>query len=277
MPSGPWWIIPQPSASALGDLGRAAYPRTDSVCRGRRLAHPKNGIFTKHGKQAFQSKQSHSLLFTTLPKIRIMRPLLKTATSRRNPVIKVMSLVAMIFFSGTVHAYGRIEVSAEWDKSADFYHLKTYAWLPEPPERMQDRKINYLLLEPRVKGSVDIDLRHKGYEKVEGKNADFMIGYHVTKDEETNVAAINGFYGYAPSYDVWGRSIGDPGFSNTYVDRFVRGTLILDIVDPTSGKLIWRGYATAVIDPDSSLEDKTEIIQDATGQILQNFSSRVPA
>jgi hypothetical protein len=192
-------------------------------------------------------------------------------------MMKVMSLAAIFFFAGTVNAFGKIEVSAEWDQTADFRRLKTYAWLPEPAERIQDRQVNYMLLEPRVKSSVDIDLRRKGYEKIEGADAefaDFMVGYHVTKNEETNVAVLNGFYGYRPSYDVWGRSLGDPGFSNTYVDRFVQGTLILDIVETASGKLIWRGYATSAIDPDDAVEDKTEIVQDATGDILENFPSR---
>jgi hypothetical protein len=189
-------------------------------------------------------------------------------------MIKKISLAALIFLSATMCVYGKMETSAEWDKSADFSRLKTYAWLPEPPERMHDPRIKYMLIEPRVKSSADIDLRHKGYKKAEGESADFMIGYQVVVDKVENVAAINGFYGYSPNYDFWGRGMGDPGFSDTYVDRFSQGTLILDIVDPASGKLIWRGYATQAIDQDASLEDKTEIIQNATEQILQNFSSR---
>jgi Domain of unknown function (DUF4136) len=190
-------------------------------------------------------------------------------------MIKEISLATLIFLSGTLSAYGEMEVSAEWDQSADFSRLKTYAWLPEPPERMHDSRVKYMLVEPRVKSSADIDLRHKGYKKVDAAIADFMVGYQVVADKEANVTAINGFYGFSPAYDFWGRGMGDPGFGNTYVERFVQGTLILDIVDPASGKLIWRGYASQAIEPDASLEDKTEIIQEATEKILQNFSSHV--
>lgn len=171
--------------------------------------------------------------------------------------------------------YAKMEVSAEWDQTANFDRLKTYAWLPESPERMQDSKINYMLLEPRVTGSADIDLRFRGYKKVDLKDADFLVGYHVVKEEGTEISVINSFYGFEPSYKFWGGGMAGPGLSNPYVERYTRGTLIIDIVDPAANKLIWRGYATAVVDPDAPLEDKTEIIQDATEQILKNFASRV--
>jgi hypothetical protein len=179
--------------------------------------------------------------------------------------------MAILFLAVSVPGYARVEASAEWDKSADFRRLTTYAWLPEAPERMQDSRINYMLLEPRVKSSADIDLRLKGYQKVDGVVADFMVGYHVTKDEETSLDELNAFYGYAPAYGYWGRGRSGAGLPDNLVERFVRGTLILDIVDVASKKLIWRGYASAVIDPDAPLEDKTEIIQEATEKILENF------
>ena len=82
-------------------------------------------------------------------------------------MIKVISLAVLIFLSGAVHAYAQMEVKVESDESADFDRLKTYAWLPESAERVHDRHIYYMLLEPRVKASADIDLQHKGYKKVE--------------------------------------------------------------------------------------------------------------
>ena len=97
-------------------------------------------------------------------------------------MIKVISFAAMIFLSGTLYAYGAMESSAEWDQSVDFSRLKTYAWLPEPSERMHDSRVKYMLIEPRVKSSADIDLRHKGYKKVEAETADFLIGYQVVVD-----------------------------------------------------------------------------------------------
>jgi len=188
-------------------------------------------------------------------------------------MIKAVSLAAMIFLAGTMLAYAEMEASAEWDQSVDFSRLKTYVWLPEPPERMQNQP-KFMVIEPRVKSSADIDLRHKGYQKAEGDTADFMIGYQVVVAEEANTSMVNSFYGYAPAPDAWGRGMENAGFDSNYVDRFSRGTLILDIVDPVSGNLIWRGHASQVIDPDASLEDKTEIIQDATEKILASFPSR---
>ncbi len=190
-------------------------------------------------------------------------------------LVRVISAAIIILFAGTFHAYGKIHTSAEWDQTADFYSLKTYAWLPDPPERADDTSINYGLADPRIKGSVDIDLRLKGYEKVTEEAADFMVGYQIVREKVAHIAAINGFYGYSPAYDFWGRGMGEPGFSNTYIERFVQGTLILDIVDTALGRLIWRGYATAAVDPKARLEDKTEVIQDATEKILQNFPSRI--
>ena len=95
-----------------------------------------------------------------------------------------------LVFLGAVNANAAMQVSAEWDQSADFSRLKTYGWLPIPPEQMQDTRVNYLLLDPRVKGSVDIDLRFKGYEKVTEGTPDFLIGYQAVLEDEMDFAVM---------------------------------------------------------------------------------------
>ena len=154
-------------------------------------------------------------------------------------MIKVMSLAGMLVLAGSLHAYGRIEASAEWDKNADFRRLGTYAWLSIPADRMWDGKINYMLLDPRVKGSADIDLQYKGYQKTEPENADFLMGYQVIKEEGLTMRDVNGFYGFEPVFDYWGtgRTVVS---GDTYAERYTRGTLILDVVDKASGKQIGR-------------------------------------
>ena len=52
---------------------------------------------------------------------------------------------------------------------------------------------------------------------------------------------------------------------------YEEGTLILDIIDPETSALIWRGYAQAHVDLLSSQEEKTERICQAVRMMLELF------
>lgn len=205
-----------------------------------------------------------------------MRAVIKKGAAHPSRNMRFLTglIVLLIFGTGVVQA-AAINVSAEWDETADFDSLKTYQWLPEPPERLADRKINYLLLSPRVTGSVNIDLKAKGYQEITSGTPDFFVGYHVARKSKIWASTINGFYGYSPNLHVVSKVMGGRGYEGAYVEQYDEGTLIIDIVDAKKGVLIWRGYGSAGVDTKDSLENKTEIIQDATGKILEQFPSQL--
>ena len=55
---------------------------------------------------------------------------------------------------------------------------------------------------------------------------------------------------------------------------YEEGTLVIDILDPATGKHIWRGYAQAKVDEARSPAEREKRVREAIGLILDRFPSR---
>jgi hypothetical protein len=81
-------------------------------------------------------------------------------------------------------------------------------------------------------------------------------------------------YGY-PSYYYGNRGFyhgaGSWPVSDTYVYQYEEGTLLLDIVDPGTKKLIWRGTAKTEVNAEQSPEKKEARINKAVHMLIEQF------
>lgn len=171
-----------------------------------------------------------------------------------------------------------INVSSDYDPEADFSTLRSFAWLPEPQYESGDPLLEHnSLLARRIQSAVESELAVKGYTKTKHDSADFALGYHVTRNQETSVQVIDRYYDYyRPGWRGYTRHRGMPGsygnvHSEAIVYQYQSGTLILDIVIPANRQLIWRGTAKAEIDPNSTPEEKETLIRNAVREILAHF------
>jgi hypothetical protein len=167
-----------------------------------------------------------------------------------------------------------LQVSSDFDPAADFSTLKTYDWMARAKTTGDPRIDNNTMLDARVKQAVDQQLTARGFSKVaSGQQADFLVGYHVTLDKKTSVNVINDTYNYPPGW--YGGPMGGP-YSNVppaqvYTYQYDEGTLLLDVVDAKSKKLLWRGTATDEVNFKGSPESRQEKVNDAVTKMLANF------
>lgn len=184
---------------------------------------------------------------------------------------QTMLLLACAMLAGC----STMEVRYDYDPKVNFTGLKTYAWLDEPKKPTGDPRIDdNAILKSRVHTAVDSALAARGFSKVE-TDPDFLVAYHVSLDRRQSVQTLNSYYGYGPG---WGYGYGSyyrPGYwtgpPETYVYEYEEGTLILDIVNPESKELMWRGSAQDEVRFKSSPEkDQTQLDQAVT-EMLENF------
>jgi hypothetical protein len=169
-----------------------------------------------------------------------------------------------------------MSVTSDYDPSASFADLKTFSWLPEPDERTQESRIpKDSFVHQRICTAVEKELTSKGFQQQTSGVPDFQVGYHVTLDKQTNVAVLNNHYGYSPGwawrYGYAYRPYGYVGAPETYVYQYDEGTLILDIVDPKTNQLIWRGSATDEVNLSATAEMKQKQINEAVTRLLEKF------
>lgn len=72
--------------------------------------------------------------------------------------------------------------------------------------------------------------------KAATERADFLVRYHAALDRKIDGSTIDRYYG---------PRLGGPAVSETVVREYDEGTLLLDMVDRQTGRLLWRGSAQA--------------------------------
>ena len=143
-----------------------------------------------------------------------------------------------------------ISTSYDYDPGTDFSKFRTYQWIKQPDQKSTTSPF---VLE-RIKNAVNRNLGQKGFRPA--VDPDILLAAHT--GHESRVRVTDWGYGY------WGR-----GGSDVY--QYEEGTLILDIVHRTSKKLIWRGTAKGVVDPNPTPEKTTKTINNAVTKILSKF------
>ena len=152
-----------------------------------------------------------------------------------------------------------ITVNQDYDPAYDFSKLKTFGFIPISSEAGIDQ-----LSADKLGNAIKTELISKGY-KLETP-ADFGIALMFSQQTKTNIQS----YGYGYGYGGWGHA-GMYGTGGVDVTQYQQGTLIIDIIDMSQQKLVWRGTGSGAMSQSPSVEEKTENINSAVNQILAQF------
>ena len=161
-----------------------------------------------------------------------------------------------------------VTIKHDYDKDANFAAYKTYAWMAAPTDAVGSVKAaleRNSLLDKRIKQSVNGQLETKGY-TVDTNNPDFVLLYHTGAEDKINVTDWG--YGYGP-YGYGGGWYGGGG--GVDVHQYKEGTLIIDVIDAKAKQLVWRGYATAALDPGAPMEKRERRLNEVIAKILVKF------
>lgn len=159
-------------------------------------------------------------------------------------------------------------VESDYDPQADFSGYRSWYWLP--PRETGDPRIDNDLVAARIRRAIERTLSARGYVKTSTGEGDFGVGYHGFIQAKTDVRTIDRYYGYGRGWGMYGPGYGGIA-TETYVDQYDEGTLIIDIVDTRSHKLVWRGSTRGRVSDDTTPEERDERAQAAVDAILAEF------
>ena len=129
------------------------------------------------------------------------------------------------------------QVKTDYDRSADFSQYKTYSW-----EKVQTQDALWV---DRIKGAVDATLSAKGLTPVATGGDLAIVAMEMTQNHQT----LNTYYdGFGGGWR-WGGGFGN---ATTTADNYKVGTLVVDLFDANTKKLIWRGSSS------DTLSDKSD-------------------
>lgn len=154
----------------------------------------------------------------------------------------VGACIAVLLVAGCA----RIKVSQEIAPDADLRALETFAW---DEDRVQASR-RLALSDADVRSEIERALVEIGYEKAAaGAKPDFLVAYRTSVKTKTSASAVNEPAGYSSG---WGAHREDAGYravdsGGTYFEEWEQGRLVVDLLTPDGGRLLWRGTAKTQI------------------------------
>ncbi len=198
-----------------------------------------------------------------------------------------LSSLAVVGLAGC----GTLQVQTDYDAQASFGQLATYSWIDQTVNPGTVPAVHSPLVEQRLRRAVDGSLERMGYRRSTNGTPDFQVAYRITTERETTADARYGYgsYGYGSyhrfsrhrrlgrgrygfGYDPYYYGYDPYGLNRGY--EYVQATLVLDVVDARTNKLIWRGWATGKLDHDPKPEAVQEYVNEAVEKILERFPRR---
>lgn len=152
-----------------------------------------------------------------------------------------------------------MQTDTSHDPEASFAGFETYAWMPDRPP---DAATGRAFLQRMITNAVDGELGAAGFTRAEEAEADFWVNYHLASEGGLEVRKTYDPYGTVTGFgpDVW---------NNTRETTYVEGSLILDVVEPGTRRLLWRGVAREAVP--AAPEEAQRAIADAADRLLGDF------
>ncbi len=167
-----------------------------------------------------------------------------------------------------------LPVKQDYDPAVDFSVLRSFNWQAAVQKPTGNELTDNTLLDSRIRSAVERELLAKGHRKL-ATDPDYLVAYSYTaqnrieRDNDSRVGV-----GVGVGKGSWHGGFGSIGF-NLGGDRdYEQGTLIIDVIDPASGKLLWRGFVRQRLIWQSDPEQTSARINEAVGAILSKFPPR---
>jgi len=180
--------------------------------------------------------------------------------------MKLTKLLIAVAFLVYLAGCSSVSVNTDYDESVDFSKYKTFKFYTGK-DLEGDELAKHPLAKKRILNSIKKVIQAKGFTE-DSNNADLIVVAYAGVDQKMNITTYGGNYGYGWYSPYWG---GGVGMTQTDVNYYDEGTLIIDIVDAKKKALVWRGTGTQVLRDYSSNEERQANIDDVVSQILDDF------
>jgi hypothetical protein len=169
-----------------------------------------------------------------------------------------ISLLLILLAGSAVHA---VEVKIDYDPTVDFARFRTIAWGEGTPADDPE-------LEQRIHAAIERELIPLGIREVR-EDSDLLIITHASIDGGKTIDVT--LFEYWPRYEGWKRplAVADEAWDSPL------GALVVDILEASTRRLLWRGVATGNVAKTS--ERRWEKLDRTMAGLFKGFPPRYRA
>lgn len=161
-----------------------------------------------------------------------------------------------------------LKVTTDYDRNAVFSNYKSFS-VYNLKTTGSVSQINA----DRIVNAIKAEMTAKGLQEA-GSNADLIINAVTVLKDKQSVSSTTNYYGYGGMYRPYGYWGGGMATGNTTVStyNYKDGSLIIDVVDNKTQKMIWQGTGNAEID--KAPKDPDAAIKNAVTKILESYPAK---
>jgi len=171
-----------------------------------------------------------------------------------------LALLSLVFLGGCAS----YSVSYDYDVTASYGRYKTFDYYTSKKGTGGTTS----LMDTRIRAAVEKELQGRGFMKETKADPDFLVTYYpIVKERRYRTTTHVGMgmgWGYRPFY-------GRMGMSTSQVHHYKEGTIVIEIVDFRTNRMIWQGAADGALTGLNNPEDADEVVPKAVHDILAKF------
>ena len=175
--------------------------------------------------------------------------------------VMIKSLLLALTVTMMVSCKPTLKVTADYDKSADFSTYKTFS-LYYLVTSKNVTKFN----EERIWNSIRQEMKQKGYVEND-HNPDIVVNAISVVNNKKYLSANSSGYGHGGVLRPYGGMLSGSG--TVQAVQYKEGSLLIDIIDSKTNKLVWEGVGSAEFEKQPKDMDKA--IKNAVNKILETF------
>lgn len=182
---------------------------------------------------------------------------------------RVMKVGLLLLIAASFAACSNYKYYTAAKNKTDLTVYRTFGWVESPPPSNNPKKIYANdIAEENIKGAATDALKAKGLAPSE--KPDLLVNYTTMTGKGYKTNYYGGGYPYGGFGWGWGRPFyyggwgwgggwGGGGFAERVPYR--EGTIIIDLIDRKTGKMVWRGYGVGEVrNPQKALNDLPKVV-----------------
>lgn len=151
-------------------------------------------------------------------------------------------------------------VSTDYDAGAGFADYKTWAFAPNKGDD------SFLSLDgARVENAIQREMQDEPLSRGEPDTADLLVSYRVEDAEKLESSGFT--YGFGLGRGNFGFGLSTP----PEVRQVKQGKLVVELVDRSTERVVWRGVSRRYLDERQSPEDRVELIDEVVTAMFDRY------
>lgn len=143
-----------------------------------------------------------------------------------------------------------ISVTTDWDRSFAFAELHSYAWVEQDRPEGEDEPTAV-----RVQRGTDRVLQERGFRRDESAPS-FLVAFQLGAEDRQK---------YVPHNQAV------LGARSTARVEYTANTITIDVIDPATREVIWRGSGETAPNSNATVEQQSDLIRRVVERVLRDF------